>query len=90
MVFFHNGKFKTLRDAVNFYVRRDTNPEEWFPYGADGNVIKFNDLPAAYVANVNTKEVPYNRQRGMAAALTPAEVDDVVKFLATLNDGYKP
>ncbi|MFZ6758315.1 cytochrome-c peroxidase [Undibacterium sp. Ji50W] len=89
-VFFHNGKFKTLRDAVNFYVRRDTNPEEWFPYGANGNVVKFNDLPAAYVANVNTKEVPYNRQRGMAPALSSDEVDDVVKFLATLNDGYKP
>ncbi len=89
-VFFHNGKFKSLRDAVNFYVRRDTNPEEWFPYGADGNVVKFNDLPALYVANVNTTEVPYNRQRGMAAALSSDEVDDVVKFLATLNDGYKP
>ncbi|MFZ6746250.1 cytochrome-c peroxidase [Undibacterium sp. JH2W] len=89
-VFFHNGKFKSLRDAVNFYVRRDTNPEEWFPLGADGNVIKFNDLPALYVSNVNVKEVPYNRQRGMAAALSSDEVDDVVKFLATLNDGYKP
>jgi cytochrome c peroxidase len=52
-------------------------------------VMKFDDLPAAYLKNVNTTEVPYNRQRGMAAALSPAEVDDVVKFLATLNDGYK-
>jgi cytochrome c peroxidase len=46
-------------------------------------------LPLAYAKNVNITEVPYNRQPGMAAALSPAEVEDVVKFLGTLNDGYK-
>ncbi|MFZ6724839.1 cytochrome-c peroxidase [Undibacterium sp. MH2W] len=89
-VFFHNGKYNNLRDVVSFYVRRDTNPEEWYPLAADGSVLKFNDLPAAYVGNVNVKEVPYNRQRGMAPALTPAEIDDVISFLSTLTDGYKP
>ncbi|MBC3932401.1 cytochrome-c peroxidase [Undibacterium curvum] len=89
-VFFHNGQMHSLRDAVNFYVRRDTNPEEWFPVMVDGTVWKFNDLPPDYLANVNTKEVPYNRQRGMAAALTADEVEDVLKFLSTLTDGYKP
>ncbi|MCH8619581.1 cytochrome c peroxidase [Undibacterium sp. TS12] len=89
-VFFHNGQFRSLREAVGFYVRRDTNPEEWFPYAADGTVFKFNDLPAAFTGNVNTLEVPYNRKPGMAAALSPDEVEDVVKFLATLTDGYKP
>ncbi|MCU6434385.1 cytochrome-c peroxidase [Undibacterium sp. Jales W-56] len=89
-VFFHNGRFKNLRDALGFYVRRDTNPEEWYPTAADGSVLKFDDLPAAYVGNVNITEVPYNRKRGMPAALTSAEIDDVVKFLGTLNDGYKP
>ncbi|MCX7218859.1 MAG: c-type cytochrome [Burkholderiales bacterium] len=88
-VFFHNGRFTSLKEAVSFYVRRDTNPEEWYPSGSDGSVLKFNDLPAANIGNVNTKEVPYNRQPGMAAALSPAKVDDVVKFLGTLNDGYK-
>ena len=89
-VFFHNGRFKSLREAVGFYVRRDTNPAEWFPYTTAGMVFKFNDLPAAFVGNVNTLEVPYNRKPGMPAALSPDEVEDVVKFLATLNDGYKP
>lgn len=89
-VFFHNGVITSLRDAVNFYVTRDTNPENWFPLMADGSVIKFNDVPALYAANVNTSEVPYNRKRGMAPALSPQEVDDVLAFLATLNDGYKP
>ena len=88
-VFFHNGAFTSLKDVVAFYVRRDTNPEEWYPIGADGKVQKFNDLPPEYRANVNVKEVPYNRQPGMAPALTPAEIDDVVQFLGTLTDGYK-
>ncbi len=31
-----------------FYVRRDTNPEEFYPTSTDGMVTKFDDLPAAY------------------------------------------
>ena len=87
--FFHNGAFDNLKDVVAFYVRRDTNPEEWYPTGADGVVQKFNDLPPEYRKNVNTTEVPYNRRPGMAPALSPSEIDDVVKFLGTLTDGYK-
>ncbi|WP_353403448.1 cytochrome-c peroxidase [Duganella hordei] len=87
--FFHNGAFDNLKDVVGFYVRRDTNPEEWYPAGADGAVLKFDDLPPEYRKNVNTTEVPYNRQPGMAPALSPGEIDDVVKFLGTLTDGYK-
>jgi cytochrome c peroxidase len=89
-VFFHNGAFHTLRDALRFYVRRDTNPEEWYPLAADGSVDKFNDLPGALRGNVNTSEAPYNRQPGMAPALSDAEIDDLDQFLATLNDGYQP
>lgn len=87
--FFHNGRFKSLREALRFYVRRDTNPEEWYPV-VDGVVQKFNDLPPAYRANVNTSEAPYNRQPGMAPALSEDEIDDVIQFLGTLTDGYKP
>jgi len=46
--YFHNGRFTTLKDTIGFYVRRDTNPEEWYPTAADGTVTKFDDLPAAY------------------------------------------
>lgn len=88
-VFFHNGRFKSLREVLGFYVRRDTNPEEWYPV-VDGVVQKFNDLPPAYRANVNTSEAPYNRQPGMAPALSAEEIDDVIQFLGTLTDGYKP
>ena len=86
--FFHNGVFSNLTDAVGFYVRRDTNPEEWYPAGADG-VQKFNDLPPEYRKNVNATEAPYNRNPGMLPALSRSEIDDVVKFLGTLTDGYQ-
>ena len=88
--FFHNGAFHSLKDAVTFYVQRDTNPEKWYPVLPDGSIDKFDDLPAAYRRNVNTLEVPYNRHPGEAPALSDAEVDDVIAFLQTLTDGYKP
>jgi len=89
-VFFHNGVFDNLTDVVTFYVTRDTDPARWYPRRADGSIDKFNDLPAAYRANVNTSEAPYNRQPGMAPALNPQEIADVVAFLGTLTDGYRP
>ncbi len=89
-VYFHNGRFTTLKDVVTFYVQRDTHPEKWYPLNADGTVNKFDDLPPQYHANVNTAEVPYDRVLGDAPALTDAEVDDVVAFLRTLSDGYRP
>jgi cytochrome c peroxidase len=88
--YFHNGAFKTLTDAVRFYVRRDTNPEEWYPTDSNGVVQKFNDLPAAYRKNVNVTEAPYNRKPGDAPALSESEITDLVSFLNTLTDGYTP
>jgi cytochrome c peroxidase len=88
--YFHNGKFQTLKDALSFYVRRDTNPEEWYPLNNVGVADKFNDLPDAYKRNVNVTEVPYNRHVGDAPALSDSEIDDVIAFLQTLTDGYQP
>jgi cytochrome c peroxidase len=88
-VFFHNGRFKTLRDALRFYVRRDTNPEEFYPVDANGAVWKFDDLPVALHGNVNTAEVPYDRKPGQTPRLTEAELDDLEAFLNTLTDGYQ-
>ncbi len=87
---FHNGVFKSLKTALTFYVQRDTNPEKWYPKNADGSVNKFDDLPREYHLNVNTTEAPYNRRAGGVPALSDAEIDDVIAFLNTLNDGYKP
>ena len=91
-VLFHNGRFSSLKEALSFYVTRDTDPARWYSQSgnkADGTVNKFDDLPAAYKGNVNVTEVPYNRKPGDAPALSDAEIDDVVAFLGTLSDGYK-
>jgi cytochrome c peroxidase len=89
-VIFHNGYFHTLREAIEFYVQRDTNPEKWYPLDAEGNVHKFNDVPELLTRNVNVSEVPYNRKPGEQPALSEAEIDDVLVFLNTLTDGYDP
>jgi len=88
--YFHNGRFATLKETLQFYVQRDTNPEKWYPQLPDGSIDKFDDLPPAYRGNVNTTEVPYNRKPGDAPALTDAEIDDVISFLDTLRDGWTP
>jgi cytochrome c peroxidase len=88
--YFHNGRFATLKETLGFYVRRDTDPEQWYPRNDDGSVNKFDDLPEAYKANVNTTEVPYNRAPGDQPALSESEIDDVVAFLCTLTDGFDP
>ena len=88
--YFHNGHFNTLKEVLGFYVRRDTNPEEWYPKNPDGSVRKFDDLPIQLRGNVNISEGPYNRRPGMSPALSEPEIDDVIAFLKTLTDGYKP
>ncbi len=87
-VFFHNGQVGSLREAVAFYVRRDTHPDEWYPRRAGGMVEKFDDLPASLRRNVNADEVPYDRKPGQRPRLSDAEIDDVVSFLRTLTDGH--
>jgi cytochrome c peroxidase len=85
--YFHNGAFADLRDVVEFYVTRDTEPGDWYP-AANGSPRKFDDLPAGLEGAVNTSEVPYDRKPGERPALSPSEIDDVVAFLKTLDDGY--
>ncbi len=86
-VFFHNGIFHTLREVVEFYMQRDTNPEKWYPRDSDGSVHKFDDLPAAYRGNVDI-EPPFGGRRGDEPALSDTEIDDLVAFLRTLTDGF--
>ena len=83
--YMHNGFFDNLRDAVGFYATRDTDPARWFPEGK-----KFNDLPGQYHANVDIDTPPYQRLPNQRPQLTDSEIDDIVAFLYTLTDGYKP
>jgi cytochrome c peroxidase len=87
--FFHNGAVHSLREAIDFYVERDTNPQKWYPRDAEGHVVKFDDLPAQYRGNVNV-EPPFGGKVGASPALSAEEIDDVIAFLKTLTDGYAP
>jgi cytochrome c peroxidase len=85
-VFFHNGRFHTLKEALRFYVRRDTDPRLWYPISSSGAPNKFDDLPSLLRANIDVIDEPLTRHEGAAPAWTDAEIDDVIAFLKTLND----
>jgi cytochrome c peroxidase len=87
--FYHNGHAHSLREAIAFYVERDTAPEKWYPRNPDGSVRKVDDLPEPYQANLNT-EPPFGGKPGDAPVLSAPEIDDIVAFLKTLTDGYVP
>ncbi|MEZ5613796.1 MAG: cytochrome c peroxidase [Rhodocyclaceae bacterium] len=79
--YMHNGYFTTLRGAVAFYNDRDVRrrcprdlPE------AEANRRKCWPAPEV-AANVNTEELG-------RLGLSEREVDDIVAFLRTLDDGY--
>jgi cytochrome c peroxidase len=88
-VFLHNGVFHSLSEVVRFYAERDTKPQKWYPRTADGRILKFDDLPAAYVANLDT-QAPFDRRAGDTPALSEQDIEDIVVFLRTLSDGFSP
>lgn len=89
-VYFHNGVYHSLQDVMAFYNRRDTDPARVYPRDASGKVSKYNDLPVRYRGNVDIADAPFDRAAGGRPALTQAEIADIIAFLATLDDGYRP
>lgn len=87
--FFHNGRFQELREVLEFYATRDTNPARWYPRNRDGSIRKFDDLPKQFRRNVNT-EAPFAPFAGNKPRLNAADIDDLLAFLKTLTDGYNP
>jgi cytochrome c peroxidase len=83
--FMHNGFFTDLSEVVRFYSTRISDPTKW--YGAD---VTTNDLPGKYINNIELVKAPFNRKASDGPLLTEAEITDVVAFLRTLSDGYKP
>ena len=84
-VFFHNGRFHSLREALRFYVQRDSDPQRWYPPGKN-EVVKFDDLPRARRGNVDIIDLPLTLTRGAQPLWNDAEIDDVIAFLKTLSD----
>ena len=64
------------QQVLDFYDFRDTRPQRVYPHG------KFDDLPPRDRANVDTVDAPFDRTRGQAPPLTPAEERDIIAFLA--------
>lgn len=89
-VFFHNGKYTSLREAIRFYATRDTDPERWYGRNSAGGITKFNDLPKEYRENVSRDEVPYDQYFGRMPRLSENDIEDIEAFLVTLTDGYAP
>jgi len=82
-VFFHNGVYTKLEDAVRFYALRDVDPGRVYGKG------RYDDLPEKYQGNLDV-EAPFGGRRGDRPRMTEAEIADVVAFLGTLTDGYVP
>jgi cytochrome c peroxidase len=82
--FMHNGVFSNLTEVVRFYSTRNINPQRL--YGPSGLP---NDLPAKYLANIETTKAPFNRAPTAGPVLTEAEIADIVAFLHTLSDGFR-
>lgn len=89
-VFFHNGVFRSLQQVMDFYAFRDVQPEKVYPRGPDGAVAKYDDIPVKYRDNVDVTDPPFDRHLGEAPAITPRDESDIIAFLNTLTDGYRP
>jgi cytochrome c peroxidase len=86
--FFHNGRFHSLREALRFYVQRDTDPQKWYPARRDGSVDEYDDMPVKYRFNVDHTDPPLTRKRGERPIWDERDISDVIAFLRTLSDGY--
>lgn len=83
-VFFHNGRFNSLTQVLDFYNTRDSDPARWYPT-VDGVVQRFDDLPPDLRGNVAT-QAPFG---SATPRMSPSELQDLQCFLETLSDGHQ-
>jgi len=88
--FFHNGVFATLQQVMDFYNFRDADPAKVYPRGPDGTVRKYDDVPVRFRANIDAADPPFDRHFGETPAMSAQDESDIIAFLQTLTDGYKP
>lgn len=87
-VFFHNGVYHTLQQVLDFYNLRSVAPGKIYPRGANGKPALYDDLPHAYWTNVDTTDAPFNLRRGDTPPLSERDMQGIIIFLHTLDDGY--
>jgi cytochrome c peroxidase len=82
--YMHNGYLTSLKQVVHFYNTRDV-----YPYP-----VLSGSCPSGTVEKVTCWPMPEDSNNLNTTigklGLTPAEEDDIVAFLNTLVDGYKP
>jgi cytochrome c peroxidase len=82
--YMHNGYFRSLRAVVEFYNNRDVKPACRHAMTRERAALRQGCWPVPEVAdNVNQDELGN-------LGLTDREMDDLVAFLNTLTDGYRP
>lgn len=89
-VFFHNGVFHTLQQVQDFYAFRDVRPDKVYPPGQGGIAAKYDDIPERYRGNIDVVDPPFDRHLGDQPAMTAQDETDIIAFLRTLTDGYRP
>ena len=89
-VFFHNGAYTTLKQVLDFYNLRSVQPEKIYPRDASGKLALYNDIPEALHGNVDTKDAPFDRKVGDKPAMSNLDIQDIIAFVHTLDDGYMP
>jgi cytochrome c peroxidase len=88
--FLHNGVFTSLRQVVQFYQQRDVQPWVWYPRNPDRTINKVDDLPVELRRSLNIDPPFMGRFGGQIGAIADADIDDLIAFLQTLTDGYRP
>jgi len=89
-VYFHNGRYHTLKQVLDFYNLREVAPDRIYPRDAAGRVVKYDDLPTRYHANIDTADAPFDRKQGDKRPMTDAEIADIIAFIHTLDDADSP
>jgi cytochrome c peroxidase len=87
--YFHNGRFHTLKETLRWYVERDTNAADWYPRLRNGAIESYDDLPPQLRGNVDRITPPFIRHKGDQPVWTDSDIEDVMAFLKTLDDGYE-
>jgi cytochrome c peroxidase len=89
-VYFHNGVYHTLKQVLDFYNLREVDPGRIYPRDRSGKILKYDDLPSRYHANIDVADAPFDRKFGDRRPLTDAEIADIIAFLGTLDDSSGP
>jgi cytochrome c peroxidase len=84
-----DGVYHDLKQVMDFYNLRNTEPEKIYPRDASGKVQKYNDLPAQYHGNIDVADAPLDRKFGDQPAMSDQDIQDIIAFMKTLGDGYK-